>query len=145
MKKILALSILAITSNLIFAQESQKKCITNRITQEALKKNPEYQIIRQNLINYHQENKDINKKDQSIITIPVVVHIVHRNSHPNIGSGTNISNEQIEDQLRILNEDYSKTNPEFPNPPRNTFINFAGNAEIQFCLAILRFCKQLTF
>ena len=135
MKKILALSILAITSNLIFAQESQKKCITNRITQEALKKNPEYQIIRQNLINYHQENKDINKKDQSIITIPVVVHIVHRNSHPNIGSGTNISNEQIEDQLRILNEDYSKTNPEFPNPPRNTFINFAGNAEIQFCLA----------
>ena len=31
-----------------------------------------------------------------------------------MGTGTNISDIQIEDALRILNEDYSKTNPEFP-------------------------------
>ena len=30
-----------------------------------------------------------------------------------------------------------KTNPEFPNPPRNTFINYAGNPELQFCLATI--------
>ena len=29
------------------------------------------------------------------------------------------------------------TNPEFPNPPRNTFINSAGNPNIQFCLATI--------
>jgi hypothetical protein len=34
-----------------------------------------------------------------------------------------------------LNEDYSKTNPEFPNPPRNTFVAYAGNSDLQFCLA----------
>ena len=39
------------------------------------------------------------------------------------------------DALRILNEDYSKTNPEFPNPPRNTFTNVAGNPNLEFCLA----------
>ena len=52
-----------------------------------------------------------------------------------VGTGTNISNAQIEDQIRILNEDYSKTNSEFPNPPRSTFKNIAGNANLQFCLA----------
>ena len=73
----------------------------------------------------------------SAIIIPVVVHVVHRNTHPSVGSGTNISNAQIEDQIRILNEDYSKTNSEFPNPPRSTFKNIAGNANLQFlsCLA----------
>jgi hypothetical protein len=65
-----------------------------------------------------------------------VVHIVHR-ALDNLGENTNIPNIQIEDQLRILNEDYSKTNPEFPNPPRNTFINNAGNPQIQFCLATI--------
>jgi hypothetical protein len=74
---------------------------------------------------------------RTTITLPVVVHIVHRNTHPNIGYGTNISNAQIEDQLRILNEDYSKTNPEFFSPPRNTFSNYWGNPDLQFCLATI--------
>ena len=60
---------------------------------------------------------------------------MHRQTHANIGSGTNISNEQIEDAIRILNEDFSKTNSEFPNPPRNTFINLAADVQLQFCLA----------
>ena len=90
--------------------------------------------MRQNLINYQKENKGVIYKNQSIITIPVVVHVVHR-TQDNIGANTNISDAQIEDQLRILNEDYSKTNPEFPNPPRNTFVSYAGNPELQFCLA----------
>jgi hypothetical protein len=137
MRKILSLSILLITSNLIFAQINPKKCITTNLVEKELKNNPEYELMRQNLINYHQENKNVNNKSQSIITIPVVVHVVHRISHSNIGSGTNISDEQIKDQLRVLNEDYSKTNPEFPNPPRNTFISYAGNPEIQFCLATI--------
>ena len=49
-------------------------------------------------------------------------------------SGT-ISDEQIMDGIRILNEDYSKTNPEFPNPPRDLFTTIAGNPNLKFCLA----------
>jgi hypothetical protein len=135
MKKILSLSIITLVCNLIFAQTNIKKCITTNLVEEELERNPQYELMRQNLINYRQENKNINEKIQSTITIPVVVHVVHRTSHPNVGSGTNISDEQIKDQLRVLNEDYSKTNPEFPNPPRNNFINYAGNPELQFCLA----------
>ena len=74
-------------------------------------------------------------ESKSVITIPVVIHVVHKNTHANIGIGTNISDAQIEDALRILNEDFSKTNPEFPNPPRNTFVNLATDVQIQFCLA----------
>ena len=62
-----------------------------------------------------------NNMKNTTITIPIVVHVIHKNTHANIGSGTNISNAQIEDAIRILNEDFSKTNSEFPNPPRSTF------------------------
>ena len=134
MKKILILTVLIITSNLIFAQVNPKKCITTSIVNKELENNPEYSIMRENLINYQKENNQDDYKTQPIITIPVVVHIVHR-TQDNIGSNTNISNLQIEDQLRILNEDFSKTNPEFPNPPRNTFLNYWGNPNIRFCLS----------
>ena len=63
------------------------------------------------------------------------MHVIHRSTHVNIGSGTNISDAQIEDALRVLNEDYSKSNPEFPNPPRTTFVNEASNPDLQFCFA----------
>ncbi|MEY3412158.1 MAG: hypothetical protein RIQ70_846, partial [Bacteroidota bacterium] len=42
-----------------------------------------------------------------IITIPVVVHVIHNNSSGIIG-GTNISDEQILSQIKVLNEDYRK-------------------------------------
>tara|TARA_B100000902_G_scaffold399561_1_gene471015 strand:+ start:4519 stop:5769 length:1251 start_codon:yes stop_codon:yes gene_type:complete len=90
-------------------------------------------IVEENRI-WISENSNQNKNN---ITIPIVVHIVHRNSHPNIGSGTNISNAQIEDAIRILNEDFNKNNPQFPNPPRNTFSNISANVQIQFCLATI--------
>ena len=71
----------------------------------------------------------------SVITIPVVVHVIHRQNHVTIGSGTNIHDNQINNAIAILNEDFRKLNPEFPNPPRNTFSSYAGDAEIEFCLA----------
>ena len=134
MKKILVLSILVFSSNLVFTQVNPNKCMTTQIVKEELENNLEYQLMSRSLLSYQQLNKNISHKNQATITIPVVVHVVHRTQDV-IGANTNISNAQIEDQLRILNEDYSKTNPEFPNPPRNTFINYAGNPDLEFCLA----------
>ena len=138
MKNILSLSIILFLSKILFSQVNPKKCIYTNIINHELKTNFNYKSKLEKLAKYHQENNNI-LKNNSIITIPVVIHVVHRNTHTNIGVGTNISNEQIADQLRILNEDYSKTNPEFPNPAsvggRNTFINYAGNPQLEFCLA----------
>ena len=130
MKKITLLLLLLVSTTLIFAQENHKKCISTKLVEEELKNNTDYVDARNNSgkINY-------NYKERKTNNIPVVIHIIHRTSHANIGSGTNIPDIQIEDALRILNEDFSKTNPEFPNPPRNNFLNYWGNPELEFCLA----------
>ena len=45
-------------------------------------------------------------KTKEIINIPVVFHIIHRGE--NLGTGTNLSDEKIIEQLQILNEDFRK-------------------------------------
>ena len=117
-----------------FSQEN-KKCYTTELINNELVDNNDYQ---NQIYQVHKENKkwlSENRNSKEVITIPIVVHVIYRQTHANPGIGTNIPNFQIEDQIRILNEDYSKTNSEFPNPPRNTFVNYAGNPNLKFCLA----------
>ncbi len=60
--------------------------------------------------------------------IPVVFHVIHE------GGTENISKAQIEDQIRVLNEDYTRTNADTVNT-RNIFKPVAANANINFRLA----------
>ena len=62
--------------------------------------------------------------------IPTVFHVIHQ------GGNENISKEQIEDQMRILNEDFSRTNPDAANT-RAVFLPVAANPNIEFRLAKL--------
>lgn len=62
--------------------------------------------------------------------IPTVFHIIHQ------GGNENISVEQIEDQMRILNEDFSRTNAD-ASETRAEFLAVAANSEIEFRLAKL--------
>ena len=135
MKKIFALSLLIISSTTLTAQVNIKKCLTTPLVQQELKSNSDYLKGREKSIAENNIWLLGNHTKRSTLNIPVVVHVVHRVSHANVGAGTNISDTQIEDALRILNEDYSKTNPEFPNPPRTTFLTYAGNPDLKFCLA----------
>jgi hypothetical protein len=135
MKKIAILLLLVLTSIVMSGQVNIKKCITTRLVEQELISNPDYAKGRANAITENIAWIKANNSEKTTINIPVVIHIIHKNTHPNIGIGTNISNDQIEDALKILNEDYSKTNPEYPNPPRNTFLNYWGNPEMKFCLA----------
>ena len=96
----------------------------------------EEDIRNQNL--FYETTKKNNKwieenvfNQKEIITVPIVVHVIHKNTHSNIGSGTNISNEQIEDAIRILNEDFSKTNS-VSKSSRNTFINLEAMFKFNF-------------
>ena len=132
-KKTLIILLMTICLN-TYSQEISK-CYTTELIENELITNPDYKgeiykVLQQNRLWLANNNKET-----TTITIPIVVHVIYRQSHSNPGIGTNIPNFQIEDQIRILNEDYSKTNSEFPNPPRNTFINSAGNPNLKFCLA----------
>tara|TARA_B100000700_G_scaffold324606_1_gene431197 strand:- start:904 stop:2259 length:1356 start_codon:yes stop_codon:yes gene_type:complete len=133
---------LILISQILLAQ-NMKKCNTTFLVNQEMQLNKEYLENRKRIISENKiwinQNKNSNKN--AAVTIPIVVHVIYRSNHVNIGSGTNISDERILDAIRVLNEDYSKTNPEFPNPlavgGRNTFLNYAGNPNIQFCLATI--------
>lgn len=69
------------------------------------------------------------KPISEIYTIPIVVHVLHLGEP--IGEGTNLSDEQIESQIRVINEDFRrKENTRgFNNHPDG------ADAKIEFILA----------
>lgn len=69
-----------------------------------------------------------NKQLLPIYTIPVVFHIIHQ------GGTENISDAQVLDEMRILNEDFSKLNATSANTV-SAFQSIAADCEIQFGLA----------
>ncbi len=68
------------------------------------------------------------KKQNSTIIIPVVVHVVYKNTIQNI------PDSQIVRQIQLLNECYSLQNPNY-NSVRPIFDTLGANTDIQFCLA----------
>ncbi|MGB1037317.1 MAG: M43 family zinc metalloprotease, partial [Bacteroidia bacterium] len=76
-----------------------------------------------------QFEEDVNLKTKKAIrTIPVVFHIVHAYGEENI------SKAQIEDQMRIINEDFQKRNAD-TSKTRSYFKSRAANMELEFKLA----------
>lgn len=67
-----------------------------------------------------------------IITIPVVVHVIHNGEA--IGTGTNISDAQIQSQIDVLNEDFRRLNADILSVPA-AFRGASADPLIQFCLA----------
>lgn len=63
---------------------------------------------------------------QAIITIPVVVHIV-------LPDASIVTDAAVQDQINILNADYSGLNPDSTNA--TNFYPVRGHSEIRFCLA----------
>jgi hypothetical protein len=67
-------------------------------------------------------------KSNSIMTIPVVFHVVHYNS------GQNIPDSKILAQLDVLNKDFSRKNSDTTRI-EDVFKNFGADTRIRFCLA----------
>jgi len=65
-------------------------------------------------------------------TLPVVVHIIHNGEA--VGTGTNISQAQVQSQLDVLNEDYRKLNADGALVP-GVFQPLRADAQFQFVLA----------
>lgn len=63
-----------------------------------------------------------------IITIPVVVHVIYKTA------AQNISDEQINSQINVLNRDFRRRNADTINTP-DRFKPFAADVQIQFQLA----------
>ena len=63
-----------------------------------------------------------------LITIPVVVHVVHRRDEENI------SRQQIDSQIAVLNRDYRATNPDKSGVP-SAWQSLVADTKVQFRLA----------
>ena len=62
------------------------------------------------------------------ITIPLVVHVVYHDD------SENISDEQVESQITVLNQDFAATNPNAANVP-DVWAGFVADTNIRFALA----------
>jgi hypothetical protein len=68
------------------------------------------------------------QKITAVITIPVVVHVLYANSTQNI------SDAKINEQIHVLNMDYSRTNADAGSTP-SVWQGVSVNTQVQFCLA----------
>jgi len=126
MKKI-TLAILVVSSLFSYSQE---RCATDVYTDLLEAKYPEYAVERQKINsqtkNWIKNNPIISNK--TIITIPVVIHVVWNTN------AENISDAQIFSQMDVLNADFRRTNVDAINTP-SVWQNIAADSEIDFCLA----------
>lgn len=136
MKQILFLVIISLSGNKIFAQ-SELHCATDRVMREfynnhpdvKLKKQTQDAILKEKNISAHKTGyKRSSSNGLATYTIPIVFHILHS------GGPENISDAQVKDAVRILNEDYAGTNPDISEVIPSQLAN-ADSSRIQFVLA----------
>lgn len=132
MKKFITFILIASAANVFAQQTEYKRCSTDEYLEELSVNNPqEYASImaaQQEAIKW-DENHTHNttaKGVAEVITIPVVVHVVYKTS------AQNISFNQIQSQIDILNEDFRGMNADITNTPA---VFPYADSEIQFCLA----------
>jgi hypothetical protein len=104
-----------------------QKCLTDYYYEKYQKEHPEMASSFDKFLHI-QDFTPLQKTNGSIRIIPVVFHVVHEYGEENI------SKAQIQDAIRILNEDYRKKNPD-TTKTRSIFKPYATDCEIEFRLA----------
>lgn len=119
-----------------FCAYAQPRCATDNLPQNLNR--PESISELQHWISKQVEKSKLTQKipgegeRKAILTVPVVFHIIH-NGEP-IGSGTNLSDERIQQQLVTLNEDFRRQNAD-ASQTQAQFLPVAADSEINFVLA----------
>lgn len=128
MKKIVSALCLALPAIFsVSAQNNPLPCGISTYMEEIRKNEPElYQLMLQE--QSEQQIEYVVDGARASKIIPVVIHIVH-----NYGN-ENISDEQVYDAIRILNEDFQMRQPDTANIAA-AFKGIQGNADFEFRLA----------
>lgn len=137
MKRIFPLILLAFAGSASFAQESNSTstayppCDASERIMESIENDPQAKANYEGLKAFTKEyakNPNTDKKSVKYI-IPIVFHVIY--------SGNNdVSMAQIEDAVRIINEDFQKLNPD-SNDMKEDFKSIVGDPEIEFRLATI--------
>lgn len=133
--KVTLLVLFCILTISVFAQHKHEPCATMEQDSISRLRFPERGTLDDFEYDVFLKIQEIQKRQASgrtqgtVITIPIIVHVVHNGEA--IGSGTNISQAQVQSQIEVLNEDFRK---KVGTPGYNT--NPVGaDIEIEFCLS----------
>ena len=122
------LFLLAITIFQSTTHAQSRPCGTDMMVRKSLSQHPELQAQRDELEAFTRQFTSSNER--ALKVIPVVFHVIH-----NYGS-ENIAKTQIEDAIRILNEDYQLLNSD-QNEVIPAFASIVANVGFEFRLAQL--------
>ena len=131
------LFITTLLSSLVTLAFSQDRCSTVQYEEQRKLKNPNQETTQQ-FEDWIKNAKLRPSKEmrtqgtQATYVIPIVVHIIH-NGEP-VGTGTNLSEAQVQSQINVLNKDYQRINADAANTPAE-FLPVAGSVDVQFVLA----------
>ena len=134
---LLSLLLTAFLQQALVAQTPVRQCATMEMDSVLRTKYPQLGTLSEFERNLQRKMLDLKKQMQSgrlaatVITIPVIVHVVHNGEA--VGSGRNISQAQVQSQLATLNEDYRRklgSNGYNENP-------VGADIEIEFCTAVV--------
>ncbi len=110
------------------------RCGTDIMRQRAIRTDPHILVREAELEeftrNWIAEHRDQRVDDSTILTIPVVFHVLHMNGRENI------PNEQIFDAIEVLNRDYRMLNSDV-NDVCCGFQDIAADIRLQFKLATI--------
>ena len=133
MKKLIFSLILFFILATFYGQENMLPCATHIMTKKEFDKNPEKFLKNKqqldsitNLFNANSRHGEPEK------IIPVVFHVLHEGNP--VGVNENISREQIEDAIRLMNEDFNAMNEDLSNVI-DEFQGIIGNVGVTYKLA----------
>jgi PKD repeat protein len=130
MKKLIAITTLLLS--VLSTASAQHWCGTMNHSEKLNSERPEIEkeVERKfkEFNNMVHQNEAKGVKNSNHFVIPVVFHVIHK------GGSENISFEQIEDQMRSLNEDFAYMNADSTNTP-DAFKPYTTNTNIEFRLA----------
>ena len=133
MRKIVAIFTIIFFSTLSYAQNEIMPCATHIVSKKEYEKNPEIFLKNKEKLDSITTLYNLNaRKGWSQKIIPVVFHIMHEGNP--VGVDENISKEQIEDAIRLMNEDFNATNSDLSNVI-DEFQNIIGNTNVTYKLA----------
>ena len=118
--------------------QAQERCGTvpymqNLFEKKNIKQDKEqFEQWLQTKISQRKQRLQTQRQQAGPYKIPVVVHVVH-NGEP-VGTGINISEEQILSQIDVLNNDFQRLNSDTTDTPLE-FRDEAGNLDIEFVMA----------
>jgi hypothetical protein len=123
--------LLSIFALLLFSGvvSAQRNCAAEEVLAQQLLNNPEMreevERIRQHTEHFIEHG---GVHERTVVTIPVVVHVVWYNNAQNIGD------DQIMSQIDVLNNDFRRLNADAANTPA-AWQGIAADCEINFCMA----------